>query len=127
MSNNAQSPIQEAVSIITIVAILVAVGCYVAAVNNIPMLTNLLFWVASCVYQWFPCLNVVHVAQFPMVVAAVAVGGVFYMFALPFAGLISQWFSASQLASLERQTAKLKRNRARIIARRRDKDRFDVS
>jgi len=127
MSDAQQSPIQEAISIITIAAILLGVGCYVAAINNVPILGRALFWVATVVYQYVPGLKSLKGPQVPMLVAAATVGGVFFMFTLPFANLIARWFSASQLASLERQTATLKRNRARIVAKRRARDSFDVS
>ena len=54
---NPQTPFQEAISLITIVAILVGVGAYVAALKNVPLLTPALFWVAVQVYQLFPALT----------------------------------------------------------------------
>jgi hypothetical protein len=45
-----QTPFQEAISLITIVAILVGVGAYVAALKNVPLLSPALFWVAVQVY-----------------------------------------------------------------------------
>jgi conjugative relaxase-like TrwC/TraI family protein len=50
----------------------------------------------------------------PMLVSAAAVGGTFFVVGVPFAGLLATWFSSAQIANLERQTAKLQRNRARI-------------
>jgi hypothetical protein len=52
-----RTPFQEAVSIITIFAILVALGCYAAAVNNVPVLAPPLYWVAVGVYHFFPALK----------------------------------------------------------------------
>jgi hypothetical protein len=37
MNDSGQTPLQEAISFLTIVAILVAVGCYVAGAQNIPI------------------------------------------------------------------------------------------
>jgi hypothetical protein len=47
MSDPHQTPLQEAISFLTIAAILVSVGCYVAALQNIPVASPTLFWVAS--------------------------------------------------------------------------------
>jgi hypothetical protein len=121
-----QTPIQEAVSLITIAALLIAVGCYLAAMNNVPFLSPCLFLVATQAYHFFPALNYLRSPQIPMLVSAAAVGGAFWLVALPFAGIMAAWFNQSQIAGLERQTVRLKRNRARIVKRRRDKDGFDV-
>ena len=126
MSDPQQTPLQEAISFLTIAAILVAVGCYVAATQNIPVASPALFWVASMVYHWFPGLNTLRAPQMPMLVSAAAVGGVFFVVVIPFAGLLATWFSNAQMANLERQTAKLQRNRARIQKRRRDRDGYDA-
>jgi hypothetical protein len=50
MNDAHQTPLEEAISFLTIVAILVAVGCYAAAVQNIPVASPALFWVSSVVY-----------------------------------------------------------------------------
>ena len=126
MNDAHQTPLEEAISFITIAAILVAVGCYAAAVQNIPVASPALFWVASIVYHWFPVLNAIRAPQMPMLVSAAAIGGIFFVVALPFAGLLATWFSSAQIANLERQTAKLQRNRARIQKQSRDRDRYDA-
>jgi len=51
MSDPDQTPLQEAISSLTIAAILVGVACYVAALRNIPIASPALFWVASLVYH----------------------------------------------------------------------------
>jgi hypothetical protein len=58
---NPRTPFQEAVSIITIAAIFVGVGCYAAAVNNVPVLAPMLYWVATEVYHLFPALKALPV------------------------------------------------------------------
>jgi hypothetical protein len=126
MSDPHQTPLQEAISFLTIAAILVAVGCYVAALQDIPVASPGLFWVASMVYHWFPGLNAIRAPQMPMLVSAAAVGGAFFVVGIPLAGLLARWFSSAQMANLERQTAKLQRNRARIQKRRRDRDGYDA-
>lgn len=126
MNDSTQTPIQEAVSLITIFALLITVGCYLVAMNNVPVLSPFLFWVATQAYHFFPALSYLRSPQIPMLVSAVAVGGAVWLVGLPFASLMAVWFNQSQMAGLERQTVRLKRNRARIVKRRRDKDGFDV-
>jgi hypothetical protein len=126
MSDPGQTPLEEAISFLTIAAILVAVGCYVAAVQNVPVASPALFWVASMVHHWIPGLNAISAPQMPMLVSAAAVGGAFFVVGIPFAGLLATWFSSAHMANLERQTAKLRRNRARIQKRRRDRDQYDA-
>ena len=126
MNDAHQTPLEEAISFLTIAAILVAVGCYAAAAQNVPVASPALFWVASTVYHWFPVLNAIRAPQMPMLVSAAAVGGTFFVVGMPFAGLLATWFSSAQIANLERQTAKLQRNRARIRKRRRDRDLYDA-
>jgi ABC-type microcin C transport system permease subunit YejB len=124
--SNQESPQQEAISIISIAAILVAVVAYAGAVQNVPFLSLLLYWVAVQVYNWFPTLNGLHSPQLPMLVSAAAVGAAFWVLLLPFSGLLAQLFNSSQIGGIERQTYRLKRNRARIQKSRRDKDSFDA-
>ena len=126
MNDANQTPLQEAISLITIAAILVAVDCYATPVQNIPVASPALFWVASMVYHWIPALNAIRAPQMPMLMGAAAVGATFFVVGIPFAGLLATWFSSAQIANLERQTAKLQRNRARIQKQRRDRDSYDV-
>lgn len=126
MNDPNQTPIQEAISLITIAALLIAVGCYLAAMNNVPFLASFLFWVASTVYHFFPALNYLRSPQIPMLVSATAVGGAVWIVVLPFAGMMAVWFSQSQMAGIERQTIRLKSGRAKIEKRKRERDGFDV-
>ena len=79
MSEPHQTPLEEAISFLTIVAILIAVACYVAAVQNVPVASPALFWIASMVYHWVPSLNAINAPQMPMLVSAAAVGGAFFV------------------------------------------------
>ena len=126
MSDPHQTPLEEAISFITIAAILVGVGCYETAVQNVPVASPALFWVASMVYHWFPGFAAIRAPQMPMLVSAATVGGAFFVVGIPFAGLLATWFSSGRMADLERQTVKLQRNRARIQKQRRDRDRYDA-
>ena len=65
--------------------------------------------------------------QIPMLVSSAAVGGALWIVGMPLTAPLAAWFSAGQLGRLEQQTLKLKRNRARIQKRRRDRDQFDVT
>jgi len=62
----------------------------------------------------------------PMLVSAAVIGVTFLVLGIPFAGLLATWFSSAQMATLERQTAKLWRNQAKIQKQRRDRDRYDA-
>ena len=126
MSDPHQTPLEEAISFLTIAAILVAVGCYVAGAQYIPVASPALFWVASMVYHWIPGSDAIRAPQMPMLVSAAAVGGAFFVVGIPFASLLATWFSSAQMANLERQTAKLQRNRARVQKRRRNRDQYDA-
>jgi hypothetical protein len=127
MTDGHQSPTQEARSIITISAILVAVVCYAGANKNAPVISPALFWLATQIYNWLPILSRMPGEQTPMLVSSAAVGGGLWILGMPLAGPLAAWFSAGQLARLEQQTLKLKRNRARIQKRRRNRDQFDVT
>jgi hypothetical protein len=126
MSDPHQTPLEEAISFLTIAAILVAVGCYVAAGQNIPVASPALFWVASMVYHWIPRFGRYKGATDAMLVSAAAVGGAFFVVGIPFVGLLATWFASAQMENLERQTAKLQRNRARVQKRRRSLDQYDA-
>jgi hypothetical protein len=124
MSNQSETPEQEARSMIAIAAIIMGVVCFVGALNNIPVLSPFLFWVSELVYTCFPILNALKSPQIPMLVSAATVAGIFWLIGNPFAGLLAQAFASGQVAQMERQTKKLKRNRARIKARQRQQDDF---
>jgi hypothetical protein len=127
MTDGNQSPLQEARSIITISAILVAVVCYVCAIKNAPVFSPALFWLATLIYNWLPMLSLMPGEQIPMLVSSAAVGGGLWILGMPLAGPLAAWFSAGQLGRLEQQTLKLKRNRTRIQKRQRNRDQFDVT
>jgi hypothetical protein len=124
---NPQTPFQEAVSIISIAAVLVGLGCYVAAVNNVPLVSVLLFWIAVKVYDWLPSLNALRAPHVPMLIAALTVGTVFFIFTIPLAYWLAGVFSRTGIESMERQTARLKRLRNDRKSRTRDDDDFRVA
>jgi hypothetical protein len=124
---NPQTPFQEAVSMICIASILVGLGCYVAAINEVPLVSEFLFNVAVQVYHRLPILNALHATQAPMLVAALTIGTVFFIFTMPLAYWLAGAFSRAAIKSMERQTARLKRLRIQRKIRGRNDDDFKVA
>ena len=124
MSDPNQTPVQEAVSLITILAILAAVGCYAASVQNAPGLAPAVLWVAGLVYTWLPALSLLRGGQVPILAGSALIGAALFVCAIPFAGLLAAWLSKAQLQNVERHTARLKRNRASLQRKDRSRDDF---
>jgi hypothetical protein len=104
-----QTPFQEAVSIISIASVLFGLGCYIAPINEVPLVSEFLFGVAVQVYHRLPILNALHAPQAPMLVAALTIGTVFFIFTIPLAYWLAGVFSRAEIKSMERQTERLKR------------------
>jgi hypothetical protein len=126
MSDPSQTPLKEATSLITIAAILVTVGCYAGAVQNLPGLAPGVLWLAGLVYEWCPALNALHGAQIPLLVGSATVGLTVFLFGIPLAPLLAGRFARAQLENVERSTVRLKRNRASLQKKERAKDDFIV-
>ena len=126
MSDANQTPLKEATSLITISAILAAVGCYAGATQNVPGLAPGVLWLASLDYVWWPALNALHGAQIPMLVGSATVGGAVFLFGIPLAPLLASRFARAQLQNVERSAARLKKNRASLQKKERAKDDFTV-
>jgi hypothetical protein len=124
---NPQTPFQEAVSIISIASVLVGLGCYVAAINEVPLVSEFLFSVTVQVYHRLPVLNALHAPQAPMLVAALTIGTVFFIFTIPLAHWLAGVFSRAGIKSMERQTERLKRLRVERKIRKRNDDDFKVA
>ena len=124
--NSPQTPFEEAVSIICIASILVGLGCYLAAINGVPAVSAFLFTVAAQVYHCLPALNALRAAQAPMLVAALTIGTVFFIFTIPLAYWLAGVFSRAAIKRMERQTARLKRLRIERKIRGRNDDDFKV-
>jgi hypothetical protein len=124
MDSNAQTAISEAISLITIAAILVGVGCYFAEINNVSILAPALFLVAGQVYHLFPALNDLPLAQMPMLTGAGATGIAFFIITIPLAYWLAAAFSRQGIRSLERSTTLLRKRRERVRRTRREADRF---
>jgi hypothetical protein len=97
-----------------------------AAFKNVPLLSPALFWVAVQVYQLFPTLTRLPGDQVPMLVSAVSIGMLFFIFMIPLAYWLAGAFSRAGISSMDRQTLRLKRMRNAIKKRRIDNDKFDV-
>jgi hypothetical protein len=126
-NRNPQTPFQEGVSVICIASVLVGLGCYVAAINEVPLVSEFLFSVAVQVYHRLPVLNALHAPQAPMLVAALMIGTVFFIFTIPLAHWLAGVFSRAGIKSMERQTERLKRLRVERKIRKRNDDNFKVA
>ena len=126
-TGNPQTPFQEAVSIISIASILVGLGCYVAAINEVPLVSEFLFSVAVQVYHRLPVLNALQAPQAPALVAALTIGTVFFIFTIPLAHWLAGVFSRAGIKGMERQIERLKRLRVRRKIRKRNDDDFKVA
>jgi hypothetical protein len=92
----------------------------------VPLLSPALFWVAVQVYHWFPALTRLPGGQVPMLVAAISIGTLFFIFTIPLAYWLAGVFSQAGIRGIDRQTLRLKRMRNAIKKRRIDNDKFDV-
>jgi hypothetical protein len=110
MSNSTgpETPLQEPVAIITIISILVSAGCYLAALNQIPVITPALWWVAARVYELLPALARLPGAQVPILAASATVGIAFFMCTIPLCYWLAGVFARAGYASMDRQTTQLK-------------------
>jgi hypothetical protein len=127
VSEKPQTQFEEALAIITIVALLLGAGAYLAAINNWPVLSPILYWVALQTYRCVPVLANYHFAQAPYVVSAIVVGGIFFCLTIPLTHMLANAFSRAGISNLEKQTARLKKHRAKLKKRRRDNDDFIVN
>ena len=110
-----------------IASVLVGFGCYIAAINEVPVVSELLFSVAVQVYHRLPVVNALHATPAPMLVAALTIGTVFFIFAIPLAYWLAGVFTRAGIKSMERQIAQLKRLRNEREIRRRNDDDFKVA
>lgn len=118
MSDQQPTPVQESINLISIGAILISAACYYVASVGTEIVTPLVLWLAS--------LYPIRMPQLDLLIGSATVGGAFFIFGLAFASLLAKAFSSSQIAGLERQTLRLKRNRERYQDRKRSRDRFEV-
>jgi hypothetical protein len=125
-STGPQTPLQEAVSIISIISILMSVGCYLAAINQVPVITPVLWWVASCAHEFFPALGRLPGAQVPILAASAAVGIGFFVFTIPLCYWLASAFTRAGYASMDRQTTQLKRFREKRKNYKRNHDDFSI-
>src|SRR5258708_13501877 len=100
--------------------------CFDAGLHTWPVLSWALYHVAVWIYGLIPALRGLRYPQGPALAAAATVAFLFWIIGVCCAAKIANWISQGQLASIDKQTAQLKKNRAKIQARRRAKDGFDV-
>ena len=122
-----RTPYQEAMSAICIASVLVGLGCYVAALNGVPFVSPFLYTVAEQVYHRLPVLSSLRAPQAPMLVAALTIATVFFIFTIPLAHWLAGMFSRADIKSMERQAERLKRLRVERKIRKRNDDDFKVA
>ena len=127
MSEKPQTQFEEALAIITIAAFLLGAGAYIAAINNWPVLSPILYWVAVQTYRCIPILTNYNFTHAPYVVSAVVVAGIFFCLTIPLTHVLANAFSRAGISNLEKQTARLKKHRAKLKKRHRDDDDFVVN
>jgi uncharacterized membrane protein (DUF485 family) len=74
-------------------AFLVGAGAYIAATNNLPVLSPILYWITLQTYRYIPVLANYNFTHAPYVVAAVVVGGIFFCLTVPFTHVLANVFS----------------------------------
>jgi hypothetical protein len=127
VSEKPQTQFEEALAIITIIAFLLGAGAYIAAINDLPVLSPILYWIALQTYRCIPVLANYNFTHAPYVVSAVAVAAIFFCLTIPFTHVLANAFSRAGISNLERQTARLKKHRAKLKERRRENDDFIVN
>jgi hypothetical protein len=116
VSDRPQTQFEAALAIITIIAFLLGAGAYIAAINNWPVLSPL-YWVAVQTYRCIPVLAHYNFSHAPYVVSAVVVAGTFFCLTIPFTHVLANAFSRAGISNLEKQTARLKKHRAKLKKR----------
>lgn len=127
MSDKQQTQFEETLAVITIAALMLGAGAYVAAIQNWPVLSPILYWIALQTYRCVPVLAHYSFPQAPYVVSAIVVAGMFLCLSLPFTRLLANVFSSDGVSNMEKQTGRLRKNRAKLKKRRRDNDDFIVN
>jgi hypothetical protein len=97
---NPRTPYQEAVSVISITSVLVGLGCYFAAINEVPFVSEFLFNLAVQVYYRLPVLNTLRAPQAPMLVAALTIGTVFFILTIPLAYWLASVFARADIKTV---------------------------
>ncbi len=57
--------------------------------ESLPLVPEFLFSVAVQIYDWLPVLNALHATQAPMLVGALTIGTVFFIFGSPLSSVDS--------------------------------------
>jgi hypothetical protein len=124
MIESQQTPLREAMSLVVIVAILAAVGAYVGATYSFPGVSDLVLWISTMMFSAFPALTVFN--NSPAFVGCATIGTTFFVCGMPLAQLIAMNLARTQVANIERNTRRLKRNRKAIQKKERAKYDFIV-
>jgi hypothetical protein len=127
VSEKPQTQFEEALAIVTIAALMLGAGAYIAATNNWPVVSPILYWIALQTYRCIPVLANYNFTNAPYVVSAVVVAGTFFCLTIPFTHVLANAFSRAGISNLEKQAARLKKHRTKLKKRRLDDDNFIVN
>src|SRR5260370_38588146 len=122
MNEQQESPIQKAISYITIAAVIIGAVLFYAGMHNVPVLSWALYHVAVWIYVLIPALLGLRYPQVPALAAAATVAFLFWIIGVGCAGKVANLISQGQLEGIGKQRAQLKKNRAKIQGPRRAQD-----
>jgi hypothetical protein len=120
---NSNTPFKEAVSIITIGSVLVAIVAYAGTAQGMPVLSAGILCIGNYVCRFLPYMPGFQVTA---LIGAATIGGTCYVFGIPLASLLAKKLARSQIENVERHTDDLRRTRAKILRSERKKDDFIV-
>jgi hypothetical protein len=115
------TPGGEALSLCVIFAILAGGICYTAAIQNWPVLSPALFWLATWIYRIFPAIGSLRVT--PELVTGAGVGVLIFVLSIP----LSLWLANGLGDPMDRQAMRLIKRPARAQKRKQGRgDKFIV-
>src|ERR1700693_3711534 len=100
MNEQQESPIQEAISYITIAAIIIGAVLFYAGMHNVPVLSWALYHVAAWIYGLIPALRGLRYPQVPALTAAATVAFLFWIIGVCCAAKIANLISQGPLGRL---------------------------
>src|SRR5260370_31812192 len=105
MNEQQESPMQEAISYITIAAVIIGAVLFYAGMHNVPVLSWALYHVAVWIYGLIPAIRGLRYPQVPALAAAATVAFLFWIIGVFCAPKIPHWISQGPPSSIHKQTA----------------------
>jgi len=121
-----QNPMQEATSLVVILALLFGLGLFLAANNHVEVIEPSIWWLAAFIYSHVPQLSALNYGPLPLLVTCAFIGLVFFVIALPFVGLVARSFTSSGMDQVQKAGRDLQRSADKAKRKLRDKDKFIV-